>query len=58
MLCALYNGHVHVMNYDNQQLFKDFEVFLASYTIRFNCFNGVGIYLLRCVICRCDAQDS
>ncbi|XP_055621190.1 coatomer subunit beta' isoform X1 [Toxorhynchites rutilus septentrionalis] len=26
MLCALYNGHVHVMNYDNQQLVKDFEV--------------------------------
>lgn len=26
MLCALYNGHVHVMNYDNQQLYKDFEV--------------------------------
>lgn len=26
MLCALYNGHVHVMNYENQQLFKDFEV--------------------------------
>lgn len=26
MLCALYNGHVHVMNYENQQLVKDFEV--------------------------------
>ncbi|XP_037957982.1 coatomer subunit beta' [Teleopsis dalmanni] len=26
MLCALYNGHVHIMNYDNQQLVKDFEV--------------------------------
>ncbi|CAD6997034.1 coatomer subunit beta' [Ceratitis capitata] len=26
MLCALYNGHVHIMNYENQQLVKDFEV--------------------------------
>jgi coatomer subunit beta' len=26
MLCALYNGHVHVMNYENQQMVKDFEV--------------------------------
>lgn len=26
MLCALYNGHVHVMNYENQLLVKDFEV--------------------------------
>lgn len=26
MLCSLYNGHVHVMNYENQQLVKDFEV--------------------------------
>ena len=26
MLCGLYNGHVHVMNYENQQLVKDFEV--------------------------------
>jgi coatomer subunit beta' len=26
MLCALYNGHVHVMNYENQQTVKDFEV--------------------------------
>ncbi|KAH8260032.1 hypothetical protein KR026_001013 [Drosophila bipectinata] len=26
MLCALYNGHVHIMNYENQQMVKDFEV--------------------------------
>lgn len=26
MLCALYNGHVHIMNYENQQLVKDIEV--------------------------------
>lgn len=25
-MCALYNGHVHVMNYENQQMVKDFEV--------------------------------
>lgn len=31
MLCALYNGHVHVMNYENQQLFKDFEVFVELF---------------------------
>lgn len=30
MLCALYNGHVHVMNYENQQLYKDFEVILSE----------------------------
>lgn len=33
MLCALYNGHVHVMNYENQQMVKDFEV----KSINFKC---------------------
>lgn len=26
MLCALYRGHVHVMNYENQQMVKDLEI--------------------------------
>lgn len=34
MLCALYNGHVHVMNYENQQLFKDFEVRVANANVK------------------------
>lgn len=55
MLCALYNGHVHVMNYENQQLFKDFEVcvdvFCGSIVIccLFELFINITIYSIHCI---------
>lgn len=30
MLVALYNGNVHIWNYENQQLVKSFEVFILN----------------------------
>ncbi|VDO89359.1 unnamed protein product [Heligmosomoides polygyrus] len=40
LLAALYNGNVHIWNYDNQQLVKSFEV-SASIALRFH-FNLSG----------------
>lgn len=40
MLCALYNGHVHVMNFENQQTVKDFEVRICgNYLLRLSRVN-------------------
>lgn len=33
MLVALYNGNVHVWNYENQQLVKSFEVSFLNFLI-------------------------
>lgn len=35
MLCALFNGHVHVINYENQKLIKDIKVWLIRQNIYF-----------------------
>lgn len=32
VLVALYNGNVHIWNFENQQLVKSFEVFISIYS--------------------------
>ncbi len=70
MLVSLYNGNVHIWNYENQQLVKSFEVcnrYLELYIYLLEFANPNGHYLLsyvkcnlcfRCVNCRCALQSS
>lgn len=57
MLCALYNGHVHVMNYENQQMVKDFEV-NSSYPQITNATNNFNILGVRPSSSLCSFRSS
>lgn len=61
MLCALYNGHVHVMNYENQQMVKDFEVNIQNLLYESNVYqfssSGVRPSCQMCPICRQKELD-
>ena len=46
MLASLYNGNVHIWNYDSQTLVKSFEVTDLPGEWTFYCAHKAGVFLL------------